>query len=372
MERYILKNTEDIVTPALVYYKELMIENTDKIISMAGGAERLWPHVKSHKSIDMVKFQINKGIRRFKSATVAEAEMVCRAGADCVILSMPPAGNVPKRVLSLAKAFPDTKVYAIVDNDSHIEMYSKTAKELNTVANLVADINMGMDRTGVPTRDAGDFYRRASKAENINMCGFHCYDGNRHESNVSERQSLVDNSNKEIFELQKELKNEGYNVDFIIFGGSPSFPCHVKYKSNDIYYSPGTAFLNDMNYSSAFADMDMIPAVTVLGKVISHPEKGLFTLDIGSKAIACDSLMEKRGKLVNIPNCKPIKQNEEHWVFKMDEGYENNLPEIGSDAYVIPAHVCPCAMLYPEILIAENGEIKEAWEVTARNRKITY
>ena len=29
-------------------------------------------------------------------------------------------------------------------------------------------------------------------------------------------------------------------------------------------------------------------------------------------------------------------------------------------------------MLYPTILIAEGGEIVDEWEVTARNRKITF
>ncbi|HML46934.1 MAG TPA: D-TA family PLP-dependent enzyme, partial [Clostridia bacterium] len=53
-DRYGLENAESIVSPALVYYKDILENNVKLAIAMAGGARRLWPHIKTHKSADVV------------------------------------------------------------------------------------------------------------------------------------------------------------------------------------------------------------------------------------------------------------------------------------------------------------------------------
>lgn len=370
MHPYALRYTDEISSPALIYYRDILLNNTDQIITLAGGADRLWPHVKSHKCIEMVKLQMSRGIRRFKCATVAEAEMVCEAGADAAILAMPPAGPVPKRLMALSKAYPRTQIYALADCEPHLKAYALAASEAGVTANLLLDINMGMNRTGIPTAGAAALYRKAAAIPGVRMCGFHCYDGDRHEHDAGLRQTLVDQCDSAVFAVRRELMEDGFPVELMIFGGSPSFPCHTHFKEEGVYYSPGTVFLNDIGYSSSFRDLKMTPAVTVMSRVVSHPDKGLFTLDLGYKAIAGDPPMESRGVLVNVEHCKPVLQNEEHWVFRMDEGYE--VPAIGTVVYVIPYHVCPCAALYPSVLIAEQGELVDEWIVTARNRRITY
>ncbi len=92
---YEIKDTDAIITPALIYYKDIIAENLDKMVSVAGDARRLWPHVKSHKMEALVRLQIEKGITKFKCATIAEAEMV----AAC--LSQLPQAEVPLHVPNL-------------------------------------------------------------------------------------------------------------------------------------------------------------------------------------------------------------------------------------------------------------------------------
>lgn len=372
MENYLLRNTESIVSPALIYYRDIFKENLEKVIQLAGGAERLWPHVKTHKCIDMVKFQMNSSIKRFKCATIAELEMVCMAGAEASVLAMPPAGPTAKRLIEVQKAYPNTLVMGIVDCDTHIKAYAEAAEAADTEVNLLLDVNMGMNRTGTPTESAAQMYKKAYGTSRLHMKGLHCYDGNRHESELDERQKFVDADNKSVMEIRKHLIAEGYEVEYMIMGGSPSLPCHIHYKDKGVYYSPGTIFLNDIAYSSEFPDLKMKPAAAILCRVISHPCEGAFTLDLGYKGISSETPMAGRGKIFGIEHCYAFAQSEEHWVFHMDEGYEGERPNVGETVYVIPRHVCPCAVLYPSVLIADNGEITEEWEVTARNRKINY
>ena len=48
-ELYTIQGVENILTPALIYYKDEIFENTRKTIEIAGGAERLSTAVHLYK-----------------------------------------------------------------------------------------------------------------------------------------------------------------------------------------------------------------------------------------------------------------------------------------------------------------------------------
>ena len=372
MNPYLLNHTNSLITPALVYYREILLDNTEQVIAVAGDPARLWPHVKTHKCLDVLKIQMEKGIRRFKCATIAEMEMVCAAGADAALLAMPPAGPTAMRMAALSAEYPNTQLFGIIDCEEHLAMYQDAARKTGETFSLLIDINMGMDRTGVPTPQAGALYRRAVAAPHVRMCGFHCYDGHRRESDRTLRQQMVDQGDREIFSLRRELAAEGIPVDIVVLGGSPAFPCHARYREEGVYYSPGTVFLHDNSYAELYPDLPMKPAAVIISRVLSHPGPGLFTLDVGCKGISTDYPMDSRAALINVRHCSPVIHSEEHWVFRMDEGFEEQVPDMNTLVYLIPQHICPCTVLYPSVLVAEQGEIVDEWTVTARDRRLRY
>ena len=73
MKTYHFQGEEMVPSPALIYYRDGIEKNINHAIAMAGGADRLWPHVKSHKMAEVVKMQVEMGIKRFKCATIVEA-----------------------------------------------------------------------------------------------------------------------------------------------------------------------------------------------------------------------------------------------------------------------------------------------------------
>lgn len=83
------------------------------MIDIAGGAARLWPHIKTHKMAEVVQMQIEAGIDRFKCATIAEAEMAAKAGAKHLTLAYPLVGPNIKRFAALQAAFPEVEFFAI-------------------------------------------------------------------------------------------------------------------------------------------------------------------------------------------------------------------------------------------------------------------
>ncbi len=365
--RYEAAGVEAQISPCLIYYEDTIRENIQKAIQIAGNAERLWPHVKSHKSLDMIRLQMEYGISKFKTATVAEAEMVAEAGASQVILAYPLIGPNMQRLINLAKAYPDTKFYAIQDDYDQLEIFSDLCQEFKFPMPVLIDVNMGMNRTGVTISALENLYRKAAQFPGIILSGLHCYDGNHNNPDFEIRNAEVAKTDRQVSEIVNRLKTDQIPCDVIVAGGTPSFPCHVK--NTDWYVSPGTAFINDAGYFQNLPDIPCVPGAAVMTRVISHPAEGVFTTDLGYKGIAADPAGQ-RGYIVGLEDAVPIIHSEEHWAFRLEDA--SRIPPIGTCLYVIPTHICPTSALYPEILVVKDGKLADKWSVTARNRKITF
>lgn len=367
LSRYTLENTGHLISPALIYYKDIILQNTKRIIQMAGGAQFLWPHVKSHKSIDMIRMQIALGITRFKCATIAEAEVTAEAGAEHIILAYPLIGPNIARYLRLAKAYPQTTFYAAGDNYESLALLAGEACRMNMTMNVLIDTDIGMHRTGVPLDSLEALYERAAALRGILVKGLHCYDGHRGDKDLSQRKALAEEGDRQVLSIRDSLVRKGLPCDIMVMGGTPSFPCRTG--KEHFFLSPGTLFISDWAYYSKFPDLDFTPGAALFCRVVSHQTGNTFTLDLGHKGIAADPAGD-RGVIVGLEDAKPMFQSEEHWVFSLPPG--KNPPPIGSELYVIPTHICPTSALYPELQVAEGGKITGQWQVSARNRKINY
>lgn len=361
-ELYRLKNEAGIFSPALIYYKDLIEQNTRETIRIAGGAERLWPHVKSHKMKTVIAMQISMGITRFKCATLAEARMTAECGAAHILLAYPLVGpNIPAFV-SLTKAFPAVHFHALADDLAQLRALDEEASRQKASFGWFADVNMGMNRTGVETAKLYDFLT-AAETRALTFSGLHCYDGHVHTTDRTQRGEEVSDMVVAIAAVTDRLAQDGKAVPMIIAGGSPSFPCHAA--NPNVFLSPGTVFLWDAGYAENYPDLPYIPAAAVLTRVISHPAEGMFSLDLGCKGIASDPA-GSRGVVVGLENAEAAFQSEEHWTYRMLPGHEAECPAIGTIFYVLPTHICPTTNLYGAALVAEQGMITDTWTVDAR------
>ena len=334
---------------------------------MAGGPEFLWPHVKSHKTAEMIRMQIDLGITRFKCATVAEAEMTAGAGGAQIILAYPLVGPNILRFLQLVQAYPQTVFYAIGDDYNQLSILAEEARKAGPSVNVLVDVDIGMHRTGVPLDSLESFYERCSALKGIQVKGMHCYDGQCKDPDLSRRKAMTEEYDRKVLHILESLKQKGLTCENLVMGGSPNFPCRTG--KREFYLSPGTIFIGDWAYYSSLPDLAFTPGAAIFCRVVSRQGGNTFTIDLGCKGIASDPAGD-RGVIAGLPEAKPVFQSEEHWVFSLPENIER--PSIGSECYVIPTHICPTSALYPEIQAAEGGKITECWQVSARNRKIKY
>ena len=130
---------------------------------MAGSADRLRPHVKTHKIPEIVQLQVRHGIRKVKCSTIAETEMAARAGADDILLAYQPVGPNIQRFFSLPRKFPSKKFSCISDCESILRELSDHASVTGYKAHIWLDINAGMNRTGIePGEKARELFRMIS------------------------------------------------------------------------------------------------------------------------------------------------------------------------------------------------------------------
>ena len=160
---FTISNAAEIASPALLVYPDRVEENIRRMIRMAGGAERLRPHIKTNKLPEVIRMQMDQGITKFKCATIAEAEMVAACGAPDVLLAYQAVGPNIHRLIQLVRTFPGTGFSALADDEGTIRALSGAAVSAGVTVNLFLDLDCGMHRTGVaPGPGAVELYRLIS------------------------------------------------------------------------------------------------------------------------------------------------------------------------------------------------------------------
>lgn len=365
---YHLSNVAEISSPALVFYPDLIRKNIAAVIRMVGDPVRLRPHVKTHKTTEIVQMQLMAGVTKHKCATIAEAEMLAAAGAPDVLISYPLIGPNVGRYAALVRKFPDTQFAALVDHP--IALAPLGAAAGNAPFQMMVDVNVGMDRTGVSLDQAADLYRRLANTPGLKAVGLHCYDGQVNQESHADREAAVWANLTRVLELRAGLERQGLPVPTLVCGGTPAFPVYAGIRDvPGMECSPGTYVLHDHGYGSKYSDLTGVtPAAVLVTQVVSRPTANRVTLDLGNKSVAADPLLAKRVHLLDFPPHTPVVHSEEHYVVETAHA-DRYTP--GDVVYALPGHVCPSVALHQEALVAEGGKVVGAWQITARNRKIS-
>ena len=362
---FAVENLEEVPSPALLVYPERIRENIHHMVGVAGGANRLRPHIKTHKMAEVVRMQIKEGISKLKCATIAEAEMAASAGAKDVLVAYPIVGPNAARLLALVQGFPTTAFSCVADDESAIQSLSKAFANSESKLEVLLDVDCGQHRTGIPPgAGAKHLYGLIATAPGLKPGGLHVYDGHIHESDLAKRTELCAAAFSPIDAFCSELRSAGRAVPRVVAGGTPTFPIHAK--NNAFECSPGTCVLWDFGYETSFADLDFEIAALVLTRVVSKPGGNRLCVDLGHKAIASEN-PPPRVEFLNLPGAKAISHNEEHLVIETPEAERYS---VGDCLFGAPRHICPTVALYSEATVVRDRRAVEHWQI-ARSRRLT-
>src|SRR5262245_2909349 len=102
---YRLADESAVFSPALLFFPDLIRQNIARVIELAGSPARIRPHVKTHKTREIARMQIDAGVTKHKCATIAEAEMLAEAGAPDVLIAYPLVGPNLVRLAELIRKY---------------------------------------------------------------------------------------------------------------------------------------------------------------------------------------------------------------------------------------------------------------------------
>ena len=185
---YAVTNAADIASPALLVYRDRVAENIRRMIRIAGSVDRLRPHMKTNKLPEVIRMHLDQGIRKFKCATIAEAEMAAACQAPDVLLAYQPVGPNIRRFIELVKRYPKTRFSALVDDAETIRGLSAAAVQAGLRLNVFLDLDCGQHRTGiVPGPRAVELYGLIAGQPGLTPAGLHAYDGHIHDTALDVR-----------------------------------------------------------------------------------------------------------------------------------------------------------------------------------------
>ncbi|MFK7773324.1 MAG: D-TA family PLP-dependent enzyme [Saprospiraceae bacterium] len=365
--KYQIKNIDEIDSPALVIYPHIIQKNIDRMKEIVGDINRLRPHVKTHKMAEVVKMQMDNGIKKFKCATIAEAEMLGKTGAVNVLLAYQPVGPKITRLAAIVEQFPQTNFACLVDDATTAENISTTFLAKNKTIEVWLDLDVGQHRTGISAdQRALDLFLFCKKLAGVSPVGFHVYDGHIRDDDFEKRKERSDEAFQSVEKLIAQLEELGHQKPKVVAGGSPAFNVHALRKNVDC--SPGTCLFWDYGYQKMLPEQKFNWAALVISRIISKPSDHLLCVDLGHKSIAAENPFP-RVHFLNLPDAKQISQSEEHLVLEVGDNSKFNVGEV---LYGVPIHICPtCALYEKAIIIDENGFAKKEWKVIARDRRIT-
>ena len=368
-ERYRVSSIDDLLTPALVVYPEMISHNIEQTLRLLDGDANRWRvHIKTAKLEYALRMMLERGVRNFKCATTLELLVACRSGAKDVLVAYPMVGANARRVTEIADAYPQARISVLAENTDQVRQWRGSS------VGLFLDINPGMNRTGIEQSHSDEVVKLvgAVRDAGLEFRGLHYYDGQYGGLEERERISAAHAGYDSLLKVMSEVERSGVHLPEIITAGTPTLPCSLSYqgfRGQEFVHrvSPGTIAYNDAT-SLAQLPVDYLlrPAVLVLTRVVSRPRRDVVTCDAGHKAVSADAGVPTC-VAVGYPELTPLSPSEEHLPMAVAGGAVG--PEVGKALYLLPRHVCPTVNNFDCALLVRNGHIDAVERVTARGRE---
>lgn len=369
-EEYRVRGMDDVLTPALVIYPEMVASNLERTLALLKGDATRWRvHIKTAKLGYTLRLLVERGIRNFKCATTLELLSACESGAEDVLFAYPSMGANARRVQELAAQFPRVRVSVLAENKEQVGQWrgSRVA--------VFLDINPGMNRTGVEQNAVADVVAlaRGVVAAGVEFRGLHYYDGQLGGLPFAEREQAAHLGYDQLLKIVAALEHSGMQVPEVITAGTPSFPASLTYtgfRGQGFVHrvSPGTIVYCDATCLAQLPEeYGYRPAALVVARAVSRPRAGMVTCDAGHKTVSADAGVPTCVVLGH-PELTPLSPSEEHLPFAVAEGQRG--PEPGESLYLLPRHVCPTVNNFDcALLVRRGGEVEAVEKVSARGRE---
>ncbi len=343
-----------IPTPALLLDFDAFEKN---LASMADRVKQsgklLRPHAKAHKCVEIAKRQIAAGASGISVATVAEAEMMAKAGLPGILLTSPVAD--PLKISRIV----ETGAMVVVDHVQQVEWYAKAA---NRKVDVLVDLDVGDHRTGASSvEQAIEIAQAADRASRLELRGIQGYSVSGSHAGPLDRQRISEAA-FQIAAAARDAMTRAGLCTAILSGGSTG-TWEVDLKLPEVTeFQAGSYVMMDLAYRRI--GIDFQNAMTVLTTVVSANHDAFVTVDGGLKAFSTD-----RGygpEAANLPGSAYRWGGDEFGY--LDIAACEHQPRLGDRIEFIPPHCDPTVNLYDRIYVCRGESVEAVWSIMERMR----
>jgi D-serine deaminase-like pyridoxal phosphate-dependent protein len=361
LDRQIGKPLAEVETPVAVVDLDRVEGNLERLQAYASShGIALWPHTKTHKTVEIGLRQLAVGAEGLTVAKSGEAQVFHEAGAPRILMHYPPFGPVKaERVAALAAE--GLELTVAVDSVWAAEALSAALVRHGARAQVLVELDVGLHRTGQTTAaGALAVAQGLSRLPAIDVTGISNYPGHCR-GDVVEGHAQLMAADAFLRETRDLLLAAGLRCDRISGGSTPT-----RYWTHETCVTElrsGTYALHDRN-DPADAGVEQ-GALWVEVTVISDAVADQVVFDAGTKTLTSDSHADGcHGAIIGLPGARIHQLNEEHGY--VDVSALDERPAVGDRLRVIPNHACGCVNLHDGLLGVRNGVVEQVLRVAAR------
>ena len=358
----------ELKTPTILLNMKAIKNNIEVYQELCDkNGKELWPMIKTHKSREILKMQIEAGATGVLCGTLDECEMCCDMGVDKIMYAYPVASRESiDRVIELSKK---SDFILRLDSVESAKMVDEAAGAEGVTISYTIIVDSGLHRFGVEVEKVADFANQLKEMKNLKLRGISTHPGHVYGANCEADLDKYIVDECETLRRGKELMNSaGYELEYITSGSTPTFSQAVKDENINVFHPGNYVFLDTIQMSVNRATEEDC-ALTVYATIISHPREDLFICDAGAKCLGLDQGAHGNtsivgfGKVIEHPEIIVAGLSEE--VGKLHVHGETNL-KIGDKIEIIPNHSCSTANLCSYYTVIEDDEVVGSIPVDVR------
>lgn len=351
---------EGVATPFLAVDLDALdrnLVNMQASINGLGGSV-LRPHYKSHKSSFIARRQVQAGSAGITCSTAEEVASLAKAGISNLLLANVVADR--NRLQLLAEVAQSTSVTAVVDSPETLDLLASAAERAGSEIGVLVELDIGMQRNGVLTVDAGRALGRlvARYGARLTLRGIQAYEGHLVDvADRAERERRVVESFTSALELRDALVQDGLVERPVIGGGSTSTYRASADGVGATDIQAGTYALMDAIYRGLAPEFEV--AIAMVTSVTTSRPDGRVVVDAGAKRMGLDW----GTPAIVGHDAEYLGTSEEHTMFKV----AGSPPPVGGRLALALGHVCTSVAMHRHLYAVTHKGFDSVIEVDGRD-----
>lgn len=367
-----MNELRDLPTPSLVLDLDSFESNLDKMsLFVRDRGVSLRPHAKTHKCVEVARRQLAKGAIGISVATIAEAELMARAGIRGLLITGEMVGE-PKvsRLIRLISNAPDTLL--VVDDASNVDELQRAGASAGARIPVLIDLDVGHDRTGVRPERALRLAEHIERARNLELKGICAYAGHvAHVVSFEDRLVSSRRAMAQAAETRELLARDGHNMEILSGASTGTYNIDTDVEGLTEIQAGSYVFM-DVDYrriggqSGAVYD-DFSPALTVLSTVV-HRSADKAVVDAGLKAFATDRAFGPEP--LALTGVRYEFAGDEHGRLRLED--PNHDIRLGDKLRFIIPHCDPTVNLFDRMYCVRGESVEDVWSIMDRGSGPAY